>query len=262
VNCAEVRDLVLEHQSRRLPPEIDRVLEAHLATCAGCARVERAEHELTELLAARLPRAAAPPALVHRVAQLAPGPRRGRFPARPRRASVAWIAGAVAAAACLAAIATWTALGGRARGGSPLEAEAVNDHLRVLISQRPLEIESGGVHAVKPWFEGKLDFAPVVPDLAGLALRGGAIGYFHDRRAAVLQYQLRAHLVTLMEFQAHGLPLPDAPRATPGARGFQTALWRAGALGYALVADVDAQELQRVAGDVAAAAVGGSHPGP
>ena len=43
-----------------------------------------------------------------------------------------------------------------------LVAEAVNDHLRVLTSQHPLDIESGDVHQVKPWFEGRLDFAPVV----------------------------------------------------------------------------------------------------
>jgi hypothetical protein len=33
----------------------------------------------------------------------------------------------------------------------------------VLLSQRPLEIESGGgLHQVKPWFEGRLDLAPIV----------------------------------------------------------------------------------------------------
>ena len=30
-------------------------------------------------------------------------------------------------------------------------AEAINDHLRVLYSEHPVEIESGGIHQVKPW---------------------------------------------------------------------------------------------------------------
>ena len=54
---------------------------------------------------------------------------------------------------------------------------AVNDHLRVLASQHPLDIESGGIHQVKPWFEGRLDFAPVVSFLGDeeFPLRGGAV---------------------------------------------------------------------------------------
>jgi anti-sigma factor RsiW len=142
---------------------------------------------------------------------------------------------------------------GAGRGDRALGLEAVDDHLRLLMAQRPLEIESGGLHQVKPWFEGRLDFAPVVPDLSplGLTLRGGAVGYFHDRRAAVLQYQLRAHLVTLLVFRADGLALPAAPRLAAPDRGFRAVLWRAGPLGYALVADVDPRELERVAAEAA-----------
>ena len=43
--------------------------------------------------------------------------------------------------------------------------EAVTNHLRLLSSQHPLDIESGNMHQVKPWYEGRLDFAPVVGHL-------------------------------------------------------------------------------------------------
>jgi hypothetical protein len=39
--------------------------------------------------------------------------------------------------------------------------EAVNDHLRML-GGAPLAQVTGGLHEVKPWFGGKLDFAPTV----------------------------------------------------------------------------------------------------
>jgi anti-sigma factor RsiW len=132
------------------------------------------------------------------------------------------------------------------------EIEAVNDHLRMLVAQRPLEIESAGTHQVKPWFEGRLDFAPVVPDLtpSGLELRGGAVGYFLDRRAALVQYRLRAHLVTLIAFRPDDLPLEEVPRVSRGDRGFHAVLWRSGPVGHALVADVDPRELERVAAEV------------
>jgi anti-sigma factor RsiW len=68
--------------------------------------------------------------------------------------------------------------------------EAVTNHLRVLSSQHPLDIESGNMHQVKPWYEGRLDFAPVVRFLGDeeFPLAGGAIGYFLDRKAAVFVF--------------------------------------------------------------------------
>ena len=94
--------------------------------------------------------------------------------------------------------------------------EAVNDHLRVVSAQNPLDVRSGGIHQVKPWFEGRLDFAPVVR-FAGddeFPLQGGAVGYFLDRKAAVLVFNRRLHRITLLVFRAEGLPWPSS-RSTP-----------------------------------------------
>src|SRR6266566_672368 len=65
-------------------------------------------------------------------------------------------------------------------GTSRMVGEAISDYLRVLSSQHPVEIQSGGIHQVKPWFEGRLDFAPVVSfdGDQDFALKGGAVGYF------------------------------------------------------------------------------------
>ena len=54
-------------------------------------------------------------------------------------------------------------------------SEAIGDHLRIVQAQRPLEIESGDGHRVRPWFEGRLEFSPVVPfgGDAEVPLRGG-----------------------------------------------------------------------------------------
>lgn len=259
--CAEARALALDRTCRALPAALERELELHLEGCEGCARAASAERALTELLDARLPRGPAPEALVHRIAGL--GPARDAPAVRRRAAGWGLAALAGAAAAALVAIGSWstTRTGGQR---ATLAADAVSDHLRSLIAQRPLEVESGGVHQVKPWFEGRLDFAPQVPDLSGsgLTLRGGAVGYLHDRRVASLRYQLRAHLVTLLVFRAEGLPLATTPRVAADARGFQAAVWRSGTLGYALVADVDPRELRRVAEDVARAVRPPPDPGP
>jgi anti-sigma factor RsiW len=100
-----------------------------------------------------------------------------------------------------------------------------------------------------------------------LPLRGGSVGYVFDRKAAVLIYALRLHLVTLLVFRPEGLALPSASAGQVGpvrgretsARGFNVVLWRSGELGYALVSDANAKELGELAVRLAAAA---HEPGP
>jgi anti-sigma factor RsiW len=140
--------------------------------------------------------------------------------------------------------------------------EAVTDHLRLLASQHPLDVESGDMHQVKPWYEGRLDFAPIVPFLGDqeFPLAGGAIGYFLDRKAAVFVFHRRLHAISLFVFPARGVPWPTRGldvlgpvRAyTSDDRGFHVILWRNREQGCALVSDVDLPELTRLAERLAA----------
>src|SRR5438552_159146 len=138
--------------------------------------------------------------------------------------------------------------------------EAIADHLRIAQAQRPLEIESGDGHRVRPWFEGRLDFSPVLPFVGDreVPLRGGALAWFLDRRAAAFVYGLRLHTVTLFVFRPDGLPWPSTGWQRAGAhdvyrdsaRGFTVVMWRAHGLGYALVSDVDPREVLDLAARV------------
>jgi len=255
MNCTEARPLLHALRQQRLAPEIQDGLRAHLAGCAGCRRADAAEGVLDEILAHRLPRHAAPAGLKRRLA--------GLVAEQPRREARNWsrlVAPALAATLALVAggLLLERHVGGQAAALSTLTAEAVNDHLRVLASQHPLEVESGGSHQVKPWFEGRLDFAPAVPlpEVADLRLLGGSVGYFLDRKAAVVEYALRRHAVTLLAFRPDGLSWPaggGAPTPPSSVRGFNVVLWTAGGLGYALVSDVNPEELTGLASRFAAA---------
>ncbi len=104
------------------------------------------------------------------------------------------------------------------------------------------------MHQVRPWLTSRLDFAPAIPFAgdADFPLRGGAIDYFLDRRAAIAVYGRRLHTVTLIVLRPDGLGWPERPLVIR-ARGFNVRLWQAAGLGYALVSDVDAAELTRLA---------------
>jgi anti-sigma factor RsiW len=268
MNCEYVRTELHDHLRGRLEPGLRDEVAAHLAGCAACREAEEAERALDQLLEQRLPRYGAPSALKRRL-----GLRLGTGEA-PRRAPARWMrlaAPALAAGVALVAVGALLQRGATPRpDAAALTTEVVNDHLRVLASQHRVDIESGGSHQVKPWFEGKLDFAPVVPAPEGgeLRLQGGSVGYVFDRKAAVLVYALRLHVVTLLVFRADGLPWPDAgarklgpvPASEVSSRGFNAVLWRDGELGYVLVSDVNAKELAEVATQLALATV--REPGP
>jgi anti-sigma factor RsiW len=139
-------------------------------------------------------------------------------------------------------------------------SEAVNDHLRVLSSEHPLDLESSNMHQVKPWFAGKLDFAPLT-EFAGdeeFPLMGGLVGYFIDRKAATLVFKRHSHTITLLVFPSKGLPWPTIARGPAGSsrqshetsRGFHVLLWQRQDLGYALVSDTNEADLMELAAKI------------
>lgn len=240
MNCDKLRELTLDLLRGALAPAEAGAVRAHLATCAACRAHVEAERALGDVLASKLPRHAAPTALRQRLAAGWPEAAAARPRARVR--ALAFAAALSVALAVVAGGTTAVVVEGRARSRA-LATEALNDHLRVL-EGAPLAQVTGGLHEVKPWFGGKLDFAPTV-GFAGNAdfpLQGGAVERFLDRRAAVFVYRRRLHTASLFVVMPDGLAFPDRLR-TEAARGFNLALWRSGGQGYVLVSDLSLPEL-------------------
>jgi len=262
VDCPDARDQLLEYQHGRLAPDLVAALRRHLDECPDCARAELADRELTRILERRTPQYAAPIALKRKLAAVWPVP--GRARARTRWTRVLFPAGLAVAALLLVVPFARQFVSPTSGGGSAMVTEAVNDHVRLLQSQRPLEVESGGIHQVIPWFSGKLDFAPGIrfPGDAEFPLQGGAVGYFLDRKAATLVFGGPQSPISLFVFKADGLPWPRGTRAAISRvsssgfnlRGFNILLWRDGELGYALVSSEDERTLMRLAEKLAAPA--------
>jgi len=250
MDCDEARDLNLDGLRGRLAPGPEAELREHLSACAACRSHAAAERVLGEALDALLPRQAAPAGLKRRLAASWPA----SLQAAPRR--VGWPARSIAMAAAAAALAL--AVGGstavfveRRSALRHLESETVNDHLRML-EGAPLARVTGGLHEVKPWFAGKLDFAPALR-FAGndeFPLQGGAVEPFLDRRAAVFVYKRRLHTASLFIVPSEGLAFPTRLH-TRIVRGFSVALWSAGGQGYALVSDLGLLELLELQGAIA-----------
>jgi anti-sigma factor RsiW len=264
MDCHDVLLVLLDYQQGRLAPEAHGQVRAHLDGCPGCAHEDKLEHELTQALERRLPQHSAPLSLKRRLAALWPA--EAARP-EPRRS---WLRGWMPAAAVavillgLTPVVWQRVLGPAGVGSDAMIAEAVNDHVRLLQSERPLEVESGGIHQVIPWFSGRLDFAPTVrfPGDEDFPLRGGAVGYFVDRKVATLVYSRLLHTISVFVFRADGLPWPHGGLEKLGrlevrrtaSRGFNVLLWRDGELGFAVVSDVDPRDLSLLVSKLAGAA--------
>lgn len=262
MDCLDANAQLVGLLRGRLPPDEQEALRSHLSACGQCRREESAERALDDLLDRALPRLELPSGLEARLEHLAQAHPAARSEPAP---TVRW---ARFAAPVLAAVAVAVLLVLAVRPSpreqvarAALVSEAVSDHLRALADERGPVLASSESHQVKPWFEGRLDFAPIVPapDVADLRLRGGSVGYFLDRKAAVVDYTLRRHAVTLLAFRPDGLPLsePGGPGSggrvgVTSLRGFHVATWRAGDVGYALVSDVPAEEVGALASTFAA----------
>ncbi|HEY4186646.1 MAG TPA: hypothetical protein VGP07_16330 [Polyangia bacterium] len=265
MDCREARDQLALRGVARLEDDVRADVAAHLGGCATCRRAADGAAAIDDVFD-RLPRRRAPPRLARRIeALLAETPETPVTSMRAERRMWSWAAPFVSAcaAATLVLVLVRTSAPSHPSDATAadLAAEAVNDHLRVVGGARPIEIESGGIHQVKPWFTGRVDFAPRVAFSGDddFPLLGGNVGYFRDRKAAVFVFKRRLHTISLLVFPVEGLPWSDDSADKHigrlfvderTSRGFNTLLWRDGDLGYALVSDVNSHDLEILASKI------------
>jgi anti-sigma factor RsiW len=239
VSCPSMPELLHAYADGELDPMHTLEVEQHLQGCPACSRACDEIRALSASLQAGLPRFEPPGDLQPRIrAALRQGERRS-IPSR-------W----VALAASLAVLALGL-LGAGLLYLSPsahdrLVREVIASHIRSQMADHLLDVPSTDRHTVKPWFQGKLDFAPTVADLSadGFVLAGGRMDYVNGKPAAALVYRRRQHVINLLAWpteEADTQPQGDARQ------GFHVVRWRQGGLSWWAVSDLDAGELMKFA---------------
>jgi anti-sigma factor RsiW len=233
MNCPEADELLGAYHDRELDVVRSRDLEAHLRGCAQCsADLERLE-TLRSVVAAKAPYYSAPAGLRSKLAAEL-SPREPRFSK--------WFAlwPALAAASLLLALAVWRMA--PAPGPQLVANEVVSAHVRSLLAEHLMDVPSTDRHTVKPWFAGKLDFAPDVQDLsaAGFTLVGGRLDYLDGRTVAALVYRRRQHTINVFTWPSgRG---DETPRRE-SRQGFNLVHWVRHGMNWWAVSDLAGDEL-------------------
>jgi anti-sigma factor RsiW len=162
-----------------------------------------------------------------------------------KRTEWRWLA--VAAALLLFAYGGWRAAS-LFRGDDRealLAVEVVDAHLRSLQPGHLTDVISTDQHTVKPWFDGKVDFAPPVRDFAaqGFPLQGGRLDVVHGRTTAALVYGRRKHFVNVFIWPSSE---PDAAPRSGSDQGYQWLEWRKGNMEFYAVSDTAPSDLAQL----------------
>ena len=225
--CTEMHLLIQAERDGELPVADIARLHAHLEGCAACTRTRRQLAELSRDLRAAVPRYEASAGLRATLAR-----RHGRRPGRNWGERAAGVGVGAALAACL--------LLALLPGGQDTLADAVvAAHIRALQPGHLMDVLSTDRHTVRPWFDGRLPFAPPVKDVAsaGYPLVGGRLDYLHGHTAAALVYRAGPHLIDLFAW-------PGAAADGEGERqGYNFVRWSEGAMTFWAVSDLAPAEL-------------------
>jgi anti-sigma factor RsiW len=254
MNCEDMRVYLSAYLDDELDVRESLRLEKHLNECRGCRQVQEAQLVLRSALrdpglyfrpdadfANRI--ASAVRLQAKRETQQEEATSERHWSEWFRLGSLGW----VSAAAVLLVIFTAGTLLILNRVRSSHEQLVASDvltaHIRSLQAGHLMDVPSSDRHTVKPWFQGKLDFAPPVPDLSelGWVLIGGRLDYLDGRPVAALIYQRRMHNINVFVWPHQGQS--DGAVQADDAQGYQILHWNGTDMTYWVVSDLNKDEL-------------------
>jgi anti-sigma factor RsiW len=231
MNCAEAKSLVHAYFDGELDAAHQSQVEQHLRDCEACTGFYESQRVLQSSLRSEGLYFTAPADLSHRVRAVV---RNAEAPHRRR-----WMA--LAAAAVIAVFIVTAIVSNRVRRDDVAQ-ELVASHVRSLMAAHLTDVPSSDQHTVKPWFNGKLDFAPPVFDFKteGFPLAGGRLDYVANRPVAALVYRHGGHVINLFIW-----PSTAKADSFTTLNGYNVVSWTQRDVSFHAVSDLNAADLDR-----------------
>ena len=248
MNCQQAHELIQSYGDGELELAGSLEVERHMQECQICADAYSRHKTLSSALKSNSLYYSAPDKLEKRIrASL----RKEAKSERPRRAFVwRWLpVTAVLAMLLLLAFLIWRPVSIRSSGDELLAQEIVSNHVRSLLTggSHLTDVLSSDQHTVKPWFDGKIDFAPPVKDFASqeFLLYGGRLEYLNNRTVAALIYKRRLHYINLYIWPAE--QASSSGETTIQRQGYNMVHWKSAGMNFWAISDLNAVELHEFA---------------
>jgi len=246
MNCQEAQELIHGFVDSESGLVLNLQMERHIRECPGCSGTYERLRAMHSAVSDNSLYFQPPPGLEDRLrARLR---KAGSVEERVWTISPFWRGIGIAAALALCIAGTWQAAITRQRSTTTetIAQEVVGSHVRSLMATHLTDVLSSDRHTVKPWFNGKLDFSPVVVDFAdrGFVLDGGRLDYLANRAVAALVYRRRQHVINLFTWPASQ---PDMALRTFDRQGYHALNWTKHHVTYWAVSDLNPEDLRQFA---------------
>lgn len=237
MNCQEMNPLLHAYVDGELDLMRSLEVERHLKSCANCVAAKRSLQSLHSTLRHNDLSYSAPAPLRRRLLNEVGNSSSKTQP----RGSTPWLWQWLAIGAIGFAALTLVFRPPGISQRDQLAEEAVSSHVRSLMVGHLTDVASTDQHTVKPWFNGKIDFAPNVKDFAtnGFPLIGGRLDYLNNQTVAALVYKRNQHTINVFVWPAKS---PEREK-TESLRGYNIINRDMEGLHYYIVSDLNAKEL-------------------
>jgi len=245
MTCDDSRSFLHAYLDGELDAPRSAEFERHLEGCASCSRALEAQESLRSSIHGAQLHEPLPAGFERKIRHELD--EASRPAPSPKFAAWRWLA---AAAVLLLAVGVSWKYTQKVRdnadvpvsGADAAASELVDAHIRALQPGHLTDVTSTDQHTVKPWFNGRVAFAPPVRDFAAqdFPLVGGRLDVFQGRTVAALVYGRRKHFVSVFIWPD---PALDAEQYAGAMNGYQWISWKQSGLRFCAVADTSRDDL-------------------
>ena len=248
MSCQRAQELIHGYVDGELDLVRSLEVEQHIHECEICSRAYRSQTTLRSSLKNDSLYYTAPDKLKQRIQSSLR--KEAKSEMLPHGFGWRWLTvGASLAFMLLIGVAISRVVPSRVNPSVDLAQEIVSNHVRSLLpgGSHLTDVLSSDQHTVKPWFDGKVDFAPPVKDFAGQDFRlyGGRLEYLNNRTVATLIYQRRLHYINLFIWPAE--QAGSTGEVTIQRQGYNLIHWTGSGMNYWAISDLNSVELHEFA---------------
>ncbi len=239
MNCDEVQALLHAYVDGEVDLVRNLQIDEHRVTCDRCERQLAGLRALREAVVQKSSYYRSSAALRAKVSSGLPRVDTGRRSFKYNSLLAAGIVLMIGLAGSALAFVYWPGFAANDR----LAASILGSHVRSLQVAHLTDVLSSDRHTVKPWFVGKIDYAPEILDLSaeGYALAGGRLDYVDGHAVAALVYRKRQHVINLFLWPESNVRRNSSRTLT--LQGFHLRHWQQAGMTYWAISDLNEPEL-------------------